>query len=60
MLHRSRNNISAIELDETVHVTSFTYSYRLSKVCSEDSHETINWLELKHAVEKKVFLPCKF
>ena len=58
MLHRSRKN--AIELDETVHVTSFTHSYRLSKVCSEDSHETINWLELKHAVEKKVCLPCKF
>ena len=48
-------------LDKTVHVTSFSHSYRLSKeVSSEESYETVDWLELKHAVEKKVCLPCKF
>ena len=48
-------------LDKTVHVTSFSHSYRLSKeVSSEDSYETVDWLELKHAVEEKVCLPCKF
>ena len=47
--------------DKTVHVTSFSHSYRLSKeVCSEDSYGTVNWLELMLAMEKKVCLPCKF
>ena len=39
---------------------SLSYPCRLSKeVGSENNNETINWLEIKHAVEKKQNLPCK-